>query len=236
MARHETCAVDVLSPAAAMPGGDEVTSAPARGRTSTASPKLVRVMTEATGDEALMLRYAAGDAHAFESLYERHRGPLWRFLSRQLRDDAATADVFQEAWTRVISHRLSYEPRAKFSTWLYRIAHHCCVDHWRRTGRRKQRELADGDDLIATLADDASPAPDGLAEDEQAAEALGAALAALPEVQREVFLLYAEAGLDLTAIAEATGVGVETAKSRLRYAVAKLKRALSREPAQGDAR
>lgn len=225
--------MDALTLSRALPRPDASGAEADWGRTRPTSPKLLRVTSPATGDEALMLRYAAGEARAFESLYERHRGPLWRFLSRQLRDDSVTADVFQEAWSRVIAHRQSYEPRARFATWLYRIAHHCCVDHWRRIGRRQQRELPDGDDVIAAIADEATPAPDRWAENAQAAEALSAALAELPEAQREVFLLYAEAGLDLAAIGEATGVGTETAKSRLRYAVARLGRALARGPAEG---
>lgn len=202
--------------------------APARSaaRRVTLSPKLAAVTTASTSDEELMLGYASGDARAFDLLYERNRGPLWRYVSRQLNDESVTADVFQEVWARVVAHRRSYEPRAKFSTWLYRVAHNCCVDHWRRTGRRRQREV-DDDASLERLADESTPSPAELADDEQAAAALRAALALLPEVQREAFLLYAEAGLDLRAIGEVTGVGTETAKSRLRYAVAKLKRALA---------
>jgi len=81
-----------------------------------ASPKLAGMASDDPGDEALMLRYARGDAQAFDTLYGRHRAPLWRFLSRQLQDETSTADVFQETWSRVISHRLRYEPRAKFGT------------------------------------------------------------------------------------------------------------------------
>jgi len=192
-----------------------------------ASPKLAGMAADDPGDEALMLRYARGDAQAFETLYGRHRAPLWRFLSRQLQDEPFTADVFQETWSRVISHRLRYEPRAKFGTWLYRIAHHCCVDHWRRAGRRRQREIADPNTLLEDLGDDGADGPAQVVEQIEAAERLRAALSELPEAQREVFLLYAEAGLDLPAIADVTGVGTETAKSRLRYAIAKLKRALA---------
>jgi RNA polymerase sigma-70 factor (ECF subfamily) len=182
------------------------------------------------GDETLMLRYARGDAQAFEVLYRRHRARLWRFLIRQLQDETSTADVFQETWSRVISHRLRYEPRARFGTWLYRIAHHCCVDHWRQTGRRRQREIEDPHALLEDIDDEATPGPAQVAEDAEAAERLRAALSDLPDAQREAFLLFAEAGLDLPAIAEVTGVGAETAKSRLRYATAKLKRALAPAP------
>ena len=194
-------------------------------------PKLPAVAAEDVDDGELMLRYAGGDARAFEALYQRIRAPLWRFVCRQLRDETIAADVFQETWTRVIAHRNRYQRRAQFSTWIYRIAHNCCVDHWRRSGRRQQRELADAGDALDSIADEMSPTPAVIAETEQSAALLREALARLPEPQREAFLLYAEAGLEIAAIAEVTGVGAETAKSRLRYAVAKLKRQLAAEPA-----
>ncbi len=97
-------------------------------------------MGEGDADAQLMLRYAAGDARAFDALYEGHRRALWRFIRRSVPDEAATDDVFQECWSRVIAHRESYRPEARFATWLYRIAHNCCMDHWRRSGRRGARE------------------------------------------------------------------------------------------------
>lgn len=201
-----------------------------RARAAKAWPKLAPVNAGEPDDGELMLRYAAGEAQAFDALYERHRASLWRFVCRTLRDETVAADVFQETWSRVIAHRGSYEPRAKFSTWIYRIAHNCCVDHWRRSGRRRLREVGDAGELLDSIADEAAASPESVVDDERSAAALREALTRLPEPQREAFLLYAEAGLDVAAIASVTGVGAETAKSRLRYAVAKLKRALAREP------
>ncbi len=109
----------------------------------------LRPMGEGDADAQLMLRYAAGDARAFDALYEAHRRALWRFIRRSVPDAAATDDVFQECWSRVIAHRESYRPEARFATWLYRIAHNCCMDHWRRSGRRGARETADEDAVLA---------------------------------------------------------------------------------------
>jgi len=191
------------------------------------STKLVTVSHDSPDDGKLMLQYGAGNAAAFEELYSRHRAPLWRFVLRNLQDEAATADVFQEIWARVIAHRERYTPTARFTTWLYRIAHNCCVDHWRRVGRSTRREHPAGEEVLAGLADDGAPAPDEDAENEEQAAALQAALRELPEAQRAAFLLYVEGGLGLVDIAAATGVGVETAKSRLRYAAARLRDALT---------
>jgi len=182
-------------------------------------------MSEGDADAQLMLRYAAGDARAFDELYGAHRNGLWRFIRRSVKDAAATDDVFQECWSRVIAHREGYRPEARFASWLYRIAHNCCMDYWRKSGRREARETAD-DEAIATAADDpaAGPLPAALAV--EAGTRLGAALEELPDQQRAAFLLYVEGGLSVAEIAEATGVNPETAKSRLRYAVNRLKRSL----------
>ena len=184
------------------------------------------VADDAGIDAQLMCRYADGDVAAFERLYTMHRAPLWRFLERQLRDQAATADVFQETWARVVAHADRYRPHAPFGAWLYRIAHHCCVDHWRRGSRRYRRELATDDASVAAQADVHTPGPVEQAIDAQAGDALRAAVATLPDEQRTVFLMYVEGGLSLVEIAMATGVGTETAKSRLRYAIAKLRLAM----------
>ena len=193
---------------------------------------LPTVQDDASEDGQLICRYADGDVAAFERLYEKHRLPLWRFLQRHLREEAATADVFQETWARVIAHADRYRPTAPFGAWLYRIAHHCCVDHWRRSGRMKRREVAD-DDALDGLPDTTAPGPADHAMHAQAAEALHAAVAQLPDEQRAAFLMYAESGLSLAEIAHATGVGLETAKSRLRYAAAKLRLAMT-AAGQGD--
>ena len=82
-------------------------------------------------DEQLMLAYRDGDAGAFETLYARHRGALYRFVLRSINDRGIAEELFQEAWIRVIEARERYAPSAKFTTWLYTIAHNLLVDHWR---------------------------------------------------------------------------------------------------------
>lgn len=181
-------------------------------------------------DAQLMLRYAAGDARAFDELYAKHRGGLWRFIRRSVRDAAATDDVFQECWSRVIAHRDSYRPDARFATWLYRIAHNCCMDHWRKAGRREAREETDDATIAAAADDDAAIEPLAATLAAEAGARLAAALAALPPEQRAAFLLYVEGGLSIAEIGETTGVNPEAAKSRLRYAARRLKAALDDAP------
>jgi RNA polymerase sigma-70 factor (ECF subfamily) len=181
-------------------------------------------------DGALMLRYAQGDARAFTRLYERHKGALFRYLLRQTRNQAATEDLFQEVWSRVIASRERYQSLAKFSTFLFAIAHNCFIDHCRRAGTAPTARADSLDDAGEALADSEHRSPERQAESAQMASRLRAALERLPVEQREVFVLYEETGLSLEEIGELTGVGTETAKSRLRYALAKLRQSL------GDAR
>ena len=178
-------------------------------------------------DGALMLRYAQGDLSAFTRLYERHKGALYRYLLRQTREHAATDDLFQEVWSRVIASRERYEPRAKFSTYLFSIAHNCFIDHCRRAGTSPTaRAETLEDETREALMDAAHRGPERQAESAQLAARLRAALERLPEEQREVFVLHEESGLNLEEIGALTGVGMETAKSRLRYALAKLRQSL----------
>jgi len=170
-------------------------------------------------DEELMLAYGRGDAGAFDTLYKRHRGALFRFILRAIKQRAAAEELFQEVWIRVIEARSRYAPQARFTTWLYTIAHNLLVDHWRRKGLTLVQ--LDEEQLVA--------APDNPARQAEAREALTRLLQAiesLPAAQREAFLLHEEAGLSVAEIAAATGTNDEAAKSRLRYAMAKLKAAV----------
>ena len=186
------------------------------------------VPVEAQIDDAvLMERYRDGDAAAFELLYARHKGPLYRYLLRQCQPHEAAADVFQEVWSRVITSRDRYEVRAAFKTYLYRIAHHCVIDHYRLTSRKRANRMDSLQDHEAVLSTQVHEQPEARVGHEQLDRAFREALAGLPEEQRDVFLLFEEGGLGLKEIADITGVPAETVKSRLRYALAKLRRALA---------
>ena len=174
---------------------------------------------EEVPDEQLMLAYRDGDAGAFETLYVRHRARLFRFLLRSIRQRAAAEELYQEVWMRVIEARGRYAPQARFTTWLYTIAHRLLVDQWRR-GALSVVPL----DLVEV--EGSSPDPARHAEARQTLHKFALALEALPQAQREAFLLHEEAGLTAVEIAAATGCGEEAAKSRLRYAMAKLKAAV----------
>lgn len=177
-------------------------------------------------DAQLMVRYAQGEPQAFDLLYSRHKAPLYRYLLRQCRDRAVADDLFQDVWDRVIRSRKHYEPRAKFATFLYRIAHNCVVDQFRMRSRRHDDQAEPVEDSNESLVAPDAERPDSRLADEQFRKAFQHALDELPDEQRAVFLLYEESGLGLDEIGEITGVGMETAKSRLRYAINKLRKAL----------
>jgi len=180
-------------------------------------------MTPPVPDEDLMLRYRGGDARAFEELYARHRGGLFRYVLRQVGFRAAADEVFQETWMRIVAARSRYRVEARFATFLYRIAHNCVMDHFRRRPPLQLISFEDAPDQALQVPAPAAEQPERLAQRRQAAQRLLRALALLPDEQRNAFLLHEEGGLTLEEIADVTGVGRETAKSRLRYALSKLR-------------
>lgn len=172
------------------------------------------------GDAVLMAAWVRGDAAAFELIYARHRGPLYRFLLRQTRDRALADEFFQDVWQRVIAARAGWRPDAPFSTWLFRIAHNRLNDYWRGLKHRPPSPV-DGDERAARTPDPSTPERE-LSEFEQRRR-LQCAIEELPEEQREVVLLRLERELSLEEIGAITGAGRETVKSRLRYAMDKLR-------------
>ena len=183
-------------------------------------------------DEELMRRYASGDVAAFEALYERHERRIWRYLTRNLRDPATAEELMQEVWFTVARQAAAYRPTARFTTWLYTLSHHRMIDVLR--ARRPAVRLDELDDADAqhaqALAAPRSTEPDALLQDRQQQQRLLAALARLPLEQRGALLMHLDGELSVEEIAAATGTSFETAKSRLRYARAKLRELLAEEP------
>ena len=183
-------------------------------------------------DESLMLRYRDGDVRAFELLVTRHRKPLYNFILRFVRDSAQAEDVTQETFLRLIKGADAYERQAKFTTWLYTIARNLCVDASRRAKHRKAASLdapVGDDDGSATLIDfvpDSGAGVDRQAQSRELAIRMRTAIEALPDEQREIFLLREVADLQFNEIAAVVGCPENTVKSRMRYALEKLREAL----------
>jgi RNA polymerase sigma-70 factor (ECF subfamily) len=186
-------------------------------------------------DEMLMVRYQRGDREAFAELVRRYQGPIYNFVIRQLRHSGTAEDVTQEVFVRVVQNAAEFKHEARFTTWLYTIARNLCIDHLRKLSHRRHPSLdqpagggAEGRSLGESIAD-AHPSTD--VERAAAASEVQAcivrAVETLPEEQREVFLLREVANLPFKEIAEVTGAGENTVKSRMRYALDRLQAALS---------
>lgn len=191
-------------------------------------------MVSSDDDDGLMRAWVQGDARAFEQLYRRHQAALYRFVRRVLGPALAQQvdEVFQDTWSRVIQARERWAPQgASFRTWLFTLAHHRAIDCLRKSGREVSVSADDGAAGDDTPAGDPWadwPSADATDPSEQAfwrsaGERLLHCLDSLPPAQRAVFLLHHEDGLTLDDLAQALGLGFETAKSRLRYAMNKLR-------------
>jgi RNA polymerase sigma-70 factor (ECF subfamily) len=179
-------------------------------------------------DEQLMLAFAQGDAGAFDRLYARHRGTVFRFISRSLPSRADAEEIFQEVWMKAIEARARYEPRAKFTTWIYAIAHNRLVDVWRKKGLALVPLDGGDDDGRPGIdpPDDPANEPFAQASTREAMARFAAAFGKLPPAQREAFVMKEEADMSIAEIAAATGSSAEAVKSRVRYATARLREAL----------
>jgi len=176
-------------------------------------------------DEELMLRYQAGDAAAFDILYGRHKGGIYRYMVRQCGGRAAAEELAQDVWLNLIRASAAYAPSAKFATYLYRLAHNRLIDHYRSQGNVVwlSADEDEAGDIVDALPAPPTSNPETQAENCDRAQRMTRAIMGLPPAQREAFLLQQESGMSVEEIGALTGVTFETAKSRLRYALTKLR-------------
>lgn len=188
-----------------------------------------------------MTAYQRGDAEAFAELVARHEKPLWNFLRRLVHDEGTAEDLLQETFMRVVHGAAAWQPNAKFSTWLYTIGRNLCIDHGRRQKHRRALSLdgqgsgSDSDESAPRLHDQLSGADRGAernALNRELAERLDSAIAALPEAQREVFLMREVLDLPFAEIAQAVNASEATVKSRMRYALERLRSELGETPSE----
>jgi RNA polymerase sigma-70 factor, ECF subfamily len=186
------------------------------------------LMDSSLSDEELMLAYAAGDAAAFESLYLKHKVPVYRYMLKLCRNEAVAEELYQEVWMKLIKARENYQVKAKFTTYLYKLAHNQFIDHYRKQNVRIVIEQS-------IEVDDVEPDktsrnnPEKQTQINETINKISELLDSLPNEQREVFLLREEAGMSVPEIAETLSINQEAAKSRLRYAINKLRTGLSDE-------
>ncbi|MFH0910658.1 MAG: sigma-70 family RNA polymerase sigma factor [Planctomycetota bacterium] len=184
-------------------------------------------------NEDLLEAYAAGDEAAFEDLFMRVGDRLFTFIRRYLGDHHQAEDVYQALCIKVASRAARFERRSSAMTWLYRIARNACLDTLRAEGRRPRISLDGGGrgngNPVYGHATHPAPNPSAGAEEAELGLAILRAVELLPDEQREVFLLKEEGELSFEEIGLLLDCGKETAKSRMRYALERLRNALGRE-------
>ena len=174
-----------------------------------------------------MKSYQKGQSKAFEFLYGRHKDPVYRYFLRQCGQTMQAEELCQDVWLGIIKARLRYKTTAKFTTYLYTLAHNRLIDFYRKHNKELPASYKNSDDdPVDQLIASPSTRPDNQAHQQQQASLLQSLIHTLPEAQKEAFLLKEESGLTLEEIAFVTGVNQETAKSRLRYAFSRLRSGL----------
>jgi len=186
-------------------------------------------MHDAVKDEQLMLQYKDGDSQAFEVLYSRYRLPMFRYLQNQCGNAAIAEEIFQDVWMNLVRARERYQVTASFKTYIYRLAHNRLIDHYRKQKHGVPSSYDEHEGLLNMNETANHISPQRHVAVEQQVDKLLEAIAQLPEAQREAFLLKEETGLSVEEIATMTNVKPETAKSRIRYAMNKLKEAVEIE-------
>lgn len=190
-------------------------------------------------DQQLMSDYANGDAAAFKLLYSRYEQSIYRFLYNGCQSEALARDLFQDIWMRVVRSHEQYDQKIPFKAWLFTIARNRLIDSYRQQTTSALDQRSDSDqhndpdnaqhEHLSTSSDswaNVSLNPEQIASLTQQSETLHSALHILPEAQREAVMLKHIAGMNIKEIAEIQGDGAQTVKSRLRYAMVKLRQTL----------
>ncbi|MGX9461997.1 sigma-70 family RNA polymerase sigma factor [Shewanella sp. A14] len=180
-------------------------------------------------DEQLMLDYQAGDVNAFEALYLKHKGPLYRYFVRQLHDLQLAEDLYQDTWGKVINAAAQYQVTAKFTTWLYKIAHNLLIDHVRAVKPLNMVTPLGEDETMDSLQGDDQHSPEPQLQQRQQVDMMKLCIAKLPPVQKEAFLLNIEMGMTAAMISDIANVTLEATKSRIRYAYQSIKQCIANQ-------
>lgn len=186
-------------------------------------------MANSASDEQLIQWYQNGNADAFETLYTRYKTAIYHYFYRQVQSSAIADELHQDVWLKIIRTSSSFNQRSTFKTWLYKIAHHRLIDHYRQAGKHHLHLVNNNldDSELENETEDANPGPEACLQKQQLDTALLNGIEQLPKEQKEVFILYESRNLTVEEIANITDSSYESTKSRLRYAVKKLRQHLT---------
>ncbi len=204
-------------------------------------------MVKQLTDEQLIHSYQKGNAEAFEELYGRYKNAIYHYFFRQVQTPATADELHQDVWLNIIKSSSDFSQQSSFKTWLYKIAHNRLIDHYRQNSRqalylvRSETQHPDHnkdivediiEDIVENISETDKPIetqarqshePEKALQEQQISQMLLDGISALPEEQKEVFLLHEKSGLTLQEIALITDNSFESTKSRLRYAIKKLR-------------
>ena len=192
-------------------------------------------MAKNATDEQLIQWYHKGNTEAFEQLYSRYKNAMYHYFFRQVQSPGIADELHQDVWLNIIKSSSGFAQQSSFKTWLYKIAHNRLVDHYRRTSKQPLylvqesglEKEPDTDSAHQSQDNRCNNEPDTILQEQQLSNALLDGIASLPREQKEVFLLHEKSGLTLQEIATITDSSFESTKSRLRYAVKKLRQSLA---------
>ena len=182
-------------------------------------------------DQELVKKYLRGDSQAFDQLYDRHHRAVFLLVRQYFHQRERAEEVFQEIFMKVLERLDRYQSEGSFKAWLFTVSRNHCIDRLRYQARRPETPASaigdpdEGGDILETVAT-ISGSQEERIYDHQLAGHLQEALEKLPEEQRETFLLKESGGLTFEEISQMMGVSVNTAKSRMRYALSHLRRVL----------
>lgn len=180
-------------------------------------------------DALLVSAYVNGDESALGELITRHKDRIYRFIYSKVYDRDVTEDIFQDTFVKVINtlKRGAYNEEGKFLPWVMRIAHNLVIDHFRKNNRMPKFESNDDFNIFSVLSDGALNAEHSLIKD-QVQRDVQRLIEELPEDQKEVLIMRMYKDMSFKEISEQTGVSINTALGRMRYALINLRKVIDR--------
>ncbi len=180
-------------------------------------------------DGQLVRLFASGDEFALETLIRRHKDRLFLFIVSKVRDGQLAEDIFQDTFVKVINtvKRKGYNEEGKFIQWVMRIAHNLVIDHFRREKKQRKVQTKGDYNILTNMTDDSLNAENQMIKDQIERDAVHL-LEHLPEDQQMVLRMRIYDDMSFKEIAEQTGVSINTALGRMRYALINLRKLIEK--------
>lgn len=184
---------------------------------------------ELLSDATLVSIYVKGDENALENLITRHKHKVYSFIYSKVLDRDLSEDIFQDTFIKVIKtlKRGSYNEEGKFLPWVLRISHNLVIDHFRRNSRMPKFNNTDDFNIFSVLGDSALNAEKSIIRD-QVEDHVRRIIEELPEDQKQVIMMRMYGDMSFKEISEKTGVSINTALGRMRYALINMRKLIDK--------